>query len=236
MKNTYVSVNTYGGMDWHDTKTWSKFLTENNRFELTNPMKAIAKHVYKELQDMYTSCTQNGKTTKTVLNNIPSLDEIAKHIAEKESFSVTSKDGYELEAYWNPEENQLTMDYFAGQVSYDIAYEIMEIESDNLIYIAAQNFLCPMKGVPSVTRFYTKPFDNLADAQKECERIQASIDSDNVRAELILADKTVMCNTEWYKSNNHVIELLKAHPELNTPENFKLLVKEHAKALEQKIA
>lgn len=237
VENTYVSVNICGGLDWHDIKTWSNFLQENGKFELTDAIKAIAKHVYKELKNMYISSSDSEN--KTVLENIPSLEEVTECIRNRKTFSVTSEDGLELEASWNPEENQLTQGFCSGQVSYYITYDILEIAPENVIYIASENFLCPMKGVPSVGRFYKAPFISLEDAQKECERIQAAIkerNDKNVQPELVIADKTVISETDWYKYNMQVIDLLAEHPELDNADNFKLQVQYHLEKLKEKIA
>lgn len=237
VKNTYVSVNTYGGLDWHDISTWSSFLQEDGRFELKDAFKAIAKHVYKELKNM--SSSSSNSEDKIVLENIPSLKEITSCIRNKIAFTVTSSDGYELEAFWKPEENQLVQDFYAGQVSYCVSYDIIEIEPKNRIYIAAENFLHPMKGISSVERFYKAPFTHLEDAQKECERIQTAIkkrNDENVQPELIIADKTVISETGWYKRNMQVIDLLEEHPELDNDCNFELMAECHLEKIKEKIA
>lgn len=237
VKNTYVCVNTYGGLDWHDTSTWSSCLQEDGRFELKDASKSIAKHVYGELTSMCISSSDSEK--KTALEDIPTLKEITKCICSKAAFTITSSDGYELEAFWNPKENQLIQNFYAGQVSYCVSYNIMEIEPENLIYIAAENFMCPMKGVPSVERFYKAPFTRLEDAQKECKRIQTAIkkrNDENVQPELIITDKTIISETDWYKCNMQVINTLKEHPELDNADNFELPVQYHLERLKEKIA
>lgn len=236
-KNTYVRVTTSGGLDWHDISTWSNFLKEGGKFEIKNVFEVIAKHVYEELQKMHIS-TSNPES-KTVLESIPSLEEVTEYICDKKTFKVTSKDGYELEAYWDPVENTLNQYFYAGQVSYHVYYDIKEIAPENLIYIAIENFLCPMKGISSVERFYKAPFTNLEDAQKECERIRAAIKErvdDRVQSEPIIADCNVITKTDWYKYNMQVIDILAAHPEIDNEENFKVLVQPHLDALKEKLA
>lgn len=236
VKNTYVSVNTYGGLDWHDISTWSNFLQEGGRFEIKDVFGTIAKHVYRELKKMRISSSNSEQAT--VLANIPSLKEITKCIRRKRTFTVTSEDGFELEACWNPKENTLWQYYYAGQISYSVSYDIKRIAPKNLIYIAAENFLRPMKGIPSVIRFYKTPFTSLKDAQKECGRIQTEIkrrDTESVRPELIIADKTKINKTEWYKYNMQVIKILAEHPELDNDCNFELTVTRHLEKLKEKI-
>lgn len=232
--NTYICATINGGLDWHDIKQWSEFLQENGMFEIKDTVKTIANHVFEELQKM--EIITENPDTKTVLANIPSLEEIAEHICKKEAFTVESPDGFELNACWDPEKNALNQYFYAGQVCYDICYDVKEIEPENVIYIAGENYLCPEKGIPSVERFYKKPFTDLEDARAECNRIQTAIkgrNAENVQPGLVIADKTKICKTEWFIYNMQAIELLENHPELDTEDNFHIFVQAHLEKLKE---
>ena len=81
MKNTYVRVNTYGGIDWHDASSHSNFLQEDGRFEIKDVGKAIAAYVYEGLKNM--SISSSSSEHKTVLENIPPLEEIIDCVLHK---------------------------------------------------------------------------------------------------------------------------------------------------------
>ena len=235
MKNSYVCATISGGLDWHDIRTWSEFLTEDRKFEITDITKAISAHVWHALDSM--RITSGNAADTITLADIPSMESVTDCIANKKAFRVTSKDGYELEAVWNPEKNVLEQYYYGGQMSYETIYETKEILPENVIYIASQNFLCPAKGIPSATRFYKEPFTDLESARTELRRIQASIQEIGMsRPELIIADKTKICNTDWYKCNTRVIDILSKHPELDDESYFRILVEQHLEALKARTA
>lgn len=226
MKNlTFINVSTYGGMDWHDCKITNEQLKENGAYAITNPTKVITEHLYKELCKVYTE----EENIRTILENIPSIQTIENCIENKKNFSATSSDGMTIEVVWNAEENTLYEYYYGGQVFVKLTYEVSTIKENNILYFVTENFLCPAKGVPTVSRFYHMPYTT----EKEAEQALADftlhrllINQQSV-AELVILDKQKTEKTEWYKVNTEIISLLETHPELNTDKLFCIYANEH---------
>lgn len=237
MKNTYIRRTVTGGLDWHDISSESEFLKETGAFEIKDVAKTIAKDVYEHLRTMRISTENPGSVT--VLANIPSLEEITKNIRDKKEFTVASADGFELLACWKPENNALQQFFYAGQVTYDVEYGIREIEQKNVVYVAIENYLTPMKGIPSIERFYHGPFTDIDDAKREFDRIQKYINArgtEGVRPELLIIDKQKIRRTEWFRYNRQVIRLLEENPQLDTADNFRIQVQAHLETIKEKLA
>lgn len=230
-----IEVSTFGGFDWHDQTMTSRYLTENGNPDIKHPSKVIAAHLHKTLVDMeISSKAQDGTETRTKLENIPSVSEIETYITNGKSFTVSSEDGYELEAVWRPEKNQLDQYFMAGQVWYDTTYTVENIADENVWYFVTESFLCPEKGVPCVNRFYQRPFTNMAEARKAMDelKLHEELASDKgIVKEMLILDKTTITERDWYKTNMEVVEFLENHPELDTAENFRMYVAAHLEHL-----
>lgn len=229
--NTYVNVTACGGIDWHDYRTTETFLQENGKYEIQDAEGVIAGHIHQELSDMVIDTQHNGKTR---LRDIPDTETIKAYIQNKEPFTVTSENG-DLEASWHPEKSKLIQYYMFGQVTYDLDYGIKNIAPEDVIYFAVENFLAISKGIPSIQRFYRKPFTDLETARTALKELRTHDGRcpNGIVKELLIADRNEITQTDWYKFNMQVIDILTAHPELDTEDNFECNVIAHIEKLEK---
>lgn len=222
MKNTYVLAVAYGGFDWHDATETHSFLTENDNYEITDTVRAIANDVYARLTAMTLTDTDTGETT--ALNNIPTIDEIYKNIQEKRAFKLSDADDGDLSASWNPDKNELCQEWqaFSGCV----IYVVDEIESENIAYDVVENFLAYRKGVPSIMRGYYDLFTDLAAAKNALDAMKLH-DKFQSCKELLVVDKTRVGN-KHYQLECAILNVLRKYPEFNNEETFRVIPEQHA--------
>lgn len=214
-----IAATTHGGMDWHDIRTTTQFLKEKfkNDYNIAseNINTVIANDVFKSMKGMFTSVTSfKDETTVTKkLENIPTFEEILKAVEKKETLEVHSNPDkteygeiYELTFTLKEKDGVIHVyqEYMYGQFSFDTDYVVYDIPDEKVGYIVAENFLCPMKGVPSISRFYHEAYDNLAEAKLAMKKMKLHKDYDSVK-EMYIANMDEMREREWYKKNINAI-------------------------------
>lgn len=180
--------------------------------------------------ERYDENTRDGGNTATLVS-IPDIDTIVANMTNKVSFSVTDGKGY-IVADYDPESISLTICY-AGQVSYKSTYNVMHIDEEDVRYFAVENILCPVKGTPSVIRFYEDPVKTAKEANEAVDLIRRHewASEFGSRKELIVLDIKKVEQATWYKKNMRLGHILKEHQNLETPENFQVFVSDHLELL-----
>lgn len=236
MKKAFVLHVACEGMDWHDTSCLREMLKEGDSYEISNPLETIANHIRNILGQELVEGIK--------LENIPSTEQILKHLQDGTKFTVESApkayDGgafSELEFTCDAKELKLSGEY-AGGYSFEYTYQIQEIDEDNILYFAVETIKCPMKGVPSVERFYDGPFLCESEALAALDAMQLHEDASVYGSEkkLLVLDNDTIKTRSWYQDNMKVNICLKTHPELDVPENFEVFPEEHLRLLTEQIA
>lgn len=251
-KLVFINAETYGGFDWHDSYSTNEFLkNDQGEYAITSTddknkdatvLATIAKHMHQSLQEVgfdsqYSD--SNGNIIRTVhvgLINIPSVEEIIQHLTNRTIFKCVSSldDIAEIETEVNPEDYTLNS-YYSGGSFYSTHYTAYEIEPEDILYIAIENFHVPTKGVPAVERFYKMPFVELKDAEDALQNmiLHEDLCYHGCSKELIIIDKNNIPDNPWYKSNVDVINFLKEHPEADNKDNFRIFAEAHLKTLNE---
>lgn len=212
-----ISYSEYGGMDWHDCCETTDFLEENGSFSIVNPDTVIAKHLYRLMTEIQSDTFEKDVLTKSVrLQNIPSYDEVYKAVRDGKEIYLTSPEetdqyGTACELDFRYKNKKVTYCYGFGQVNYSGEYITEIIPDDKVQYLVVENFLAPTKGVPSVQRFYHKPYETEAEAKKAKESFVLH-ESHGSRVEILVSDKDKDAEKEWYKKNLQAIELAEKYP------------------------
>ena len=217
-----VIKDTYGGIDWHDSNTKVKYMMQDGKYDIADTDLLIAQDAYREASEMVsTTKSPDGAVIDSVsLENVPSFDEFLQAIKEKRTLTVQSKivDIYqdengkphefsELEFRLVPADGcvRVFKDYMFGQASYETYYAIDEIPNERVGYIAVENFLAPVKGCPTVQRFYHEPYRTLEEAQKALDEMVMHSEENHSGLgsikELHIVDIDKIKDSQWYKNN-----------------------------------
>lgn len=207
-----LEARTTAGMDWHDTYVKYDFLTQDESYNISDPDKAIAEYVFKEIKALDEFLTK-FEDAQLVL---PSVDEILKCLTDEDveiSLGVKpllDKDGnpafseydeYIYEYSVEFDGKKLYFEYKFGQSTSTTEFAVKEIPDENVRYIACENILVPFRGVPSIQRFYTAPVKDLEDAKEILENIQTREEWPVSRRELLIADIDEIIQTTWFAQN-----------------------------------
>jgi hypothetical protein len=234
-----LKKNTYGGIDWHDSKTTVTFiLTENGSYDHLsedNAKKAMMNHIISQFPE------ETEKIIKAFEINEPvefpikigHYDANGEYIEDSYGEVITENDKvyYEDVVTIYPKELKVYTEYMFGQVSYSTYYYIEEVESP--VYAVIENFLAVTKGVSSIERIYCEPFKTLEEADAYKTQFKRH---DNFTTEVYIAvfdlDKI---NQKWYKNQLKVIEILKKQPGLLYDNTFSPWAETHYENLIKKL-
>ena len=147
----YITASTYGGIDWHDSRTILEQLKNNGSFNIRADQvpETIADDIAKDFP--YVENIRNK--VLQALSEKSCFQFMIKY--EEKDCGTHEADGrtyYEDEATFDGEKQTLTRDYAFGQVSYITTYYVEDIPDNQLGYIVTEDFLAPVKGVPLVQR------------------------------------------------------------------------------------
>lgn len=195
--------------------------------------RAIAVGIHQSLEtahlDITESAINGGKTITHRLKNIPDIETIMKYVEQSISFSCVS-DNQEtpyITATYKP--NNCTIEVEFPYSEYIVQLTVHEIEEQNVLYFAMENFLSPTEGISNVVRFYQRPFFTQKEAEEALEHMQthAEISGRTSRKELIILDAGKMKTNSWYLTNLKVIDYIEQHPEKNTDDRFNIWAQGH---------
>ncbi len=249
MKKTFINIETYSGMDWHDKKARSKYLSENGSYEITNPDKVILDYVISFFDSL--------RNDDEEFDILPSTKEIEEAIKENKKVAayqgkytfIDEEDGektyYHASVEYIPDRKEIHCEYACGQITHNEWINVIEIEESDVRYIVAENFLCPNKGVPSIERFYDYPVKTQEEAQNLFKKMKLhKRDNENVWAnsakEILILDVNNMLSSLWYAENITAIKETEFitkqnndYPDVKTEIPFRMDVESHIEALRE---
>lgn len=253
---TFVYISTYAGIDWHDCRTTHEYLKQNGSYEITDVDSVIIDFIKRERNRLIKYFEKENKvyyfaSNKKIEYAVKNKKKLSVIRGDKNSYTDT--DGKRFTYYETEldlkvsDKGDLDLVYSAwgGQFTATHYICIDVIDDKNVRYIASENFLCPNKGVPSVQRFYHKPFESFTEFKSYFDNMKLhSIDKTNVWAEsekemlVIDIEKYEVFDEEkqspnlWFSDNMEAIELtdkLRSSGIKEIP--FKMYVNQHLENL-----
>ena len=238
----YITASTYGGIDWHDSRTILEQLKNNGSFNIKADQvpETIADDIAKDFP---------------YVENI--REKIVKALSEKSCFqfmikseekdtagNVTYKDCgthetdertyYENEATFDGENQTLTRDYAFGQVSYITTYYVEDIPDDQLGYIVTEDFLAPVKGVPLVQRLYHDIFDNPDAAQHYADNLKLhDLSYPKSIVTFLVCNRQKISGHPWYQNEKEAMRLMTEKGQAYLDDSFCIFTKNHIETLKK---
>ena len=238
----YITASTYGGIDWHDSRTVHEQLKSNGSFNI-----------------------REDKVPETIADDIASdfpyveniREKILQALAEKSCFrfaikeeetdsegNVTYKDCetsefdgqtyLEREAVFDGSKRTFRRDYAFGQVSYITTYHVEDIPDDQLGYIVTEDFLAPAKGVPLVQRLYHDIFDDQDAAQSYAENLKLhEFQYPTSIATFLVCNKGNVAQQKWYQQQKEAMQLMEEKGQTYLDESFCIFAKTHIENLKK---
>ena len=239
MKKTFLRVDSYGGVDWHDCRSMSNHLLENDSMEIQHPEQVIHDYIMKrrnEILEEYKTHTApdivraTAEEVEAALKNPTEQTVVLLYGENPEVY--TDPDTQETHTYYetcfslvfSKEEGVLVPtlidEYYCGQFTTHTWIKQFEIEEDDVRYLVIENFLCPNKGVSTLQRFYTRPVKTYEEAKKIADEMVLH-DKDKYEAvwassvkEIQVISAEYLQTSEWYAKNIQVIDQLEGLEEL----------------------
>lgn len=238
----YISTSTYGGIDWHDSRTIYEQLKYNDSYNIGEDKvpEAIADDIAKDFPYM-----------KNIRENIlqalseKSCSRFMIRSEEKDSagntiykdcgiYEADEKTYYENEAAFDGGKLTLTQDFAYGQVSYTTTYHVEDIPDDQLGYIVTEDFLAPAKGVDLVERLYHDIFDGPEAAQTYANNLQLhEFEYPKSTATFLVCNRGTVTQTEWYRQQKEAIRLMEEKGQTYLNDSFCIFTQSHIENLKK---
>ena len=238
----YITASTYGGIDWHDSRTIHEQLKSNGSYNIEKDKipEAIAEDIAKGfpyVEDIREKVLQALSEKSCFRFIIKSEEKDSAGNASYQDCASYEADGqiyYESAAAFDGGKQTLTQEYAFGQASYTTAYYAEDIPNSQLGYIVTEDFLAPVKGVPVVQRMYHDIFDRQDAAQIYAESLQlhefqypASI------VTFLVCNKGKVSHNEWYRLQKEAMRLMDEKGQTHLDGSFHIFVKCHIKNLKR---
>lgn len=238
----YITASTYGGIDWHDSRTIHEQLKSNGSYNIEKDKvpEAIAEDIAKGfpyVEDIREKVLQVLSKKSCFRFIIKSEEKDSAGNASYQDCASYEADGqiyYESAAAFDGGKQTLTQEYAFGQASYTTAYYAEDIPDSQLGYIVTEDFLAPVKGVPVVQRMYHDIFDRQDAAQIYAESLQlhefqypASI------VTFLVCNKGKVSHNEWYRLQKEAMRLMDEKGQTHLDGSFHIFVKCHIKNLKR---
>lgn len=235
MKNMYLYVEVGGGIDYHDYSRHYEQMKYDGNYQI--PSDKLNDVIFAHMLE-------------TVLVPDESVEPLRKALEEKKEFTcpiyanAEAKEKNELEVWeeddmkiseasinlkFSDNEIVLYYEYMFGQYTGEAFYWSYEIESGDEVYTVVKEYLCPMKGCPSLDRLLHMPFASLEEAEKYLavmtEKLASSSEANAwPRRNFVLKiGKTEMVKDNlWYKDNLKAMTMMFELGITDTDENFHL--------------
>ena len=238
----YITASTYGGIDWHDSRTIYEQLRNNGSFN-------IGKEVVPEViaDDIARDFPYVENIRKKILQALSEKNCFRFAIKTEETDSegkITYKDCescemngqiyLEQEAVFDGSKLTFSRDYAFGQVSYITSYYIEDIPDDQLGYIVTEDFLAPVKGVPLVQRLYHDIFANLDAAQNYAESLKLhELQYPKSIVTFLVCNRQEVSGQPWYQNEKEAMRLMAEKGQAHLDDSFCIFTKNHIESLKK---
>lgn len=238
----YISTSTYGGIDWHDSRTIYEQLKINGSYNIAEDKvpETIADDIARDFP---------------YVENI--REKILQALSEKTCFQFAIKDAetdnegnvtykdcetsefdghtyLESEAAFDGSKLTLRRDYAFGQVSYTTTYHVEDIPDDQLGYIVTEDFLAPTKGVDLVERLYHDIFDDEDSARDYANNLKLhEFRYPKSIVTFLVCNKGEVLQTEWYQHQKEAMRLMDKTGQAHLDDSFDIFIQRHIENLKE---
>ena len=213
----YITASTYGGIDYHDSRTIYEQLKSNGSYNIGEEMvpKVIADDITKDfpyvenIREKILQALSEESCFQFMIRSEEKDSDGNTIYKDCEIYEADGKTYYENEAAFDGEKRTLTRDYAFGQVSYTTSYYAEDIPDDQIGYIVTEDFLAPTKGVDLVERLYHDIFDELEAAQNYADNLKLhEFKYPTSIVTFLVCNKGLVIQTEWYKQQKEAMRLM----------------------------
>lgn len=238
----YITASTYGGIDWHDSRTIHEQLKSNGSYNIEKDKvpEAIADDIagdFPYVEDIREKVLQalSEKSCFRFMVKSEEKDSAGNMVYKDcETYEADGKTCYENEAAFDGEKKTLALDYAFGQVSYTTTYYAEDIPDDQLGYIVTEDFLAPAKGIPLVQRLYHDIFDEQAAAQRYAENLRLhEFRYPTSIVTFLVCNKGNVAQQEWYQQQKEAMLLMEEKGQTYLDESFCIFAKTHIENLKK---
>lgn len=238
----YITASTYGGIDWHDSRTRNEQLKCNDSYNIGKEAvpEVIADDIAKDfpyvenIRENILQALSKKSCFQFAIKTKETDSEGKTTYKDCESCEMNGQTYLEQEAVFDGNELTLSRDYAYGQVSYITSYYVEDIPDDQLGFIVTEDFLAPVKGIPLVQRLYHDIFDDQGAAQSY---------ADNLKLHDLQYPKSIVtflvCNRQktslqpWYQSEMDAIKLMEEKGQTYLDDSFCIFTKTHIENLKK---
>lgn len=238
----YITVSTYGGIDWHDSRTIHKQLKCNGSYNIRKEVvpDVIAGDIAKDfpyVENIREKILQ-ALSEKTCFQFAIKAEETDCEgkitYRDCESCEMNGQTYLEQEAVFDGNELTLSRDYAYGQVSYITSYCVEDIPDDQLGFIVTEDFLAPAKGVPLVQRMYHDIFDNQDAAQSYADNLKLhDFKYPTSIVTFLVCNKGKVSQEEWYQQQKEAMRLMEEKGQTYLDDSFFIFTKNHLERLKK---
>lgn len=238
----YIITSTYGGMDWHDSRTIHEQLKMGDSYNIKKESvpDVIADDIaryFPYVEDIRENVLQALLEKSCFQFAIKEAEtDNTGNVTYKncETYDIDGQTYMEREAVFDGCELTLSQYYAYGQVSYLTTYYVIDIPNDQLGYIVTEDFLAPAKGVPLVGRLYHDIFDEQEAAQNYAENLKLhNLIYPSSIVTLLVCNKGKVSQTKWYQKQKEAMELMKEKRQTYLCDSFHIFAEKHIEKLRQ---
>ena len=238
----YITASTYGGIDWHDSRTIHEQLKSNGSYNIEKDKvpEAIAEDIAKDfpyVEDIREKVLQALSEKSCFRFIIKSEEKDSAGNASYQDCASYEADGqiyYESAAAFDGGKQTLTQEYAFGQASYTTAYYAEDIPNSQLGYIVTEDFLAPAKGVDLVERLYHDIFDELETAQDYAANLKLhGFKYPTSIVTFLVCNKGSVLQTEWYKQQKEAMRLMEEKGQTYLDDSFHIFARRHIENLKK---
>lgn len=238
----YITASTYGGIDWHDSRTRNEQLKCNDSYNIGKEAvpEVIADDIAKDfpyvenIREKILQALSQKTCFQFAIKTEETDSEGKTTYKDCESCKMNGQTYLEQEAVFDGNELTLSRDYAYGQVSYITSYYVEDIPDNQLGFIVTEDFLAPVKGIPLVQRLYHDIFDDQDTAQNYAK---------NLKLHVLQYPKSIVtflvCNRQktslqpWYQSEMDAIKLMEEKGQTYLDDSFCIFTKSHIENLKK---
>ncbi len=238
----YITTSTYGGIDWHDSRTIYEQLKSGGSYNIREEMvpEAIADDIAKDfpyVEDIREKILQALSEKSCFRFAIKEEETDSEGNVTYKDCETSEFDGQtylEREAVFDGSKRTLSQDYAFGQVSYITNYYVEDIPDDQLGYIVTEDFLAPTKGVPLVQRLYHDIFDDQDAAQSYAENLKLhDFKYSTSIVAFLVCNKGNVTRQEWYQQQKEAMQLMEEKGQTYLDDSFQIFAKCHIENLKK---
>ena len=238
----YITASTYGGIDWHDSRTIYEQLKNNGSYNIRKEVvpEVIADDIARDfpyVKNIRVNILQalSKKSCFQFAIKAEETDSEGKTTYKDcESCEMNGQTYLEQEAVFDGNELTLSRDYAYGQVSYITSYYVEDIPDDQLGFTVTEDFVAPFKGVPLVQRLYHDIFDNLDAAQDYAKSLKLhDLQYPKSIVTFLVCNRQKISLQTWYQREMEAIRLMEKTGQTYLDESFCIFTETHIENLKK---